>query len=143
MTSIEVEGSLKNSPQLQKPAIPEPQKENSQLLDIQNDLSNSIDASFKEQSKILIADKINTIKNIVDAINKKRNEIEEEVIILESDKEEVNCNIDKIEHVQNTGKLNIISTVLKNDSKINKSDNTKETTVRSGNNLKRKQRNFR
>ncbi|XP_076173037.1 zinc finger MYND-type containing 8 isoform X2 [Ptiloglossa arizonensis] len=115
MTSIEVEGSLKNSPQLQKPAIPEPQKENSQLLDIQNDLSNSIDASFKEQK---------------------------EVIILESDKEEVNCNIDKIEHVQNTGKLNIISTVLKNDSKINKSDNTKETTVRSGNNLKRKQRNF-
>ncbi|XP_076621938.1 zinc finger MYND-type containing 8 [Colletes latitarsis] len=141
MSSVEDEGSFSTSLQLENPAVPESQQENSQS-NIHENQKNSIDAPSRGKGKSSIADATNSIKNIADVTNCDKEKREDEVIILDSSKEDVDCNIDKIEHVQKTGKSNIIPSILKNDSKINKSDNTKDTMIRSGHNLKRKHRNF-
>ncbi|XP_043263975.1 protein kinase C-binding protein 1 isoform X2 [Colletes gigas] len=141
MTSVEVERSLPTSLQLQNPAIPESQQESSES-DIPESENNSIDDPCTQKSRTSIAAATNSIKNIANVTNRDKEKREDEVIILDSSKEDADYNIDKIKHVQKTGKSNITSSVLKNDSKISKSDNTKDTMIRSGHYLKRKHRNF-
>ena len=142
MTSVEAQERLANSLQLESLVISDVQKETSELMNVQKDQDNSIDASTKEDSKILIADTIDSIKDAERAAkyDEKKSENKHEVIILENDiKDE--CDSNEVDCVKNAGKSDTISSVLENGSKINKSDSAKETTIRSGTSLKRKQRN--
>ncbi|OAD57243.1 Protein kinase C-binding protein 1 [Eufriesea mexicana] len=143
MTSIEAQKGFTSSSHLQNPAISESQKENSQSTNLQKE-HNTIDSVNKEKNKIVTTDIKDNVKDAFYTTNcdQKKHENEEDVIILENNKKEVKCNINKIEHSQNAGKLDIISSVSENDSKINKNENAKEATGRSANNLKRTRRNF-
>lgn len=143
MTSIEAQKSFTSSSHLQNPAVSESQKENSQSTNLQKE-HNTIDSVNKEKSKIVTTDIKDNVKDAFHITNcdQKKHENEEDVIILENNKKEVKCSINKIEHGQNAGKVDNISTVSENDSKINKNENAKETISRSANNLKRTRRNF-
>lgn len=142
MTSIEAQKSLTNSLHLQNSVISESQKENSQLTNVQEE--QDIDIANKETSRDTIIDIKNDIKDALHIKNcdQKKYENEEDVIILENNKKDIKCNINKIEHGQNSEKLDIISFASENDSKIIKTENTKEVTNKSGNNLKRTRRSI-
>lgn len=142
MTSIEAQKSFTNSLHLQSSVISESQKENSQLTNLQEE--QNIDIANKETSKDTIIDIKNDNKDVVHVKNcdQKKYENEEDVIILENNKKDIKCNINKIEHGQNSEKLDIISFASENDSKIIKTENTKEVISKSGNNLKRTRRSI-
>ena len=142
MTSVEAQERLANSLQLESLGISDSQKEASQLMAVRNDRDNSVDAPAGDDSKILVADAIDSINDTERAAkhDERRSENEQEVIILENDiKDE--CNESKADCAKDIEKLDTLSSVLENGSKISKSDGAKETTVRSGTSLKRKQRN--
>ena len=142
MASVEAQERLANSLQLESLVISDSQKETSELTNIQNDQDNSIDASARDDSKILVADTIDSIKDAESAAkyDEGKSENEHEVIILENDNKD-ECDSNDEDSVKNAGKSDTTSPVLENGSKINKSDSAKETTIRSGTSLKRKQRN--
>lgn len=133
MTSIEARKDSVNSLHLQNSA--ESQKENSQLTNIQKG-QNLIDTN-----KVVTTDIKGSkdVQNITNSDQKKRKN--EEMIIVENSKK-VKCNMNKIEHRQNAEKLDA-SSVSDNELKTNKSENIKETTSKSGANLKRTRRNIR
>lgn len=142
MTSVEAQERLANSLQLESLVISDSQKETSQLMDVQNDQDNSIDASAGDDSKILVADTVDSIKEAERATkyDERKSENEQEVIILENDNKD-ECNKSEVDCVKDTEKSDTLASVLENGSKIDKSDSAKETTIRSGTSLKRKQRN--
>ncbi|XP_043520108.1 protein kinase C-binding protein 1 [Frieseomelitta varia] len=133
MTSIEARKDSVSSLHLQNSA--ESQKENSQLTNIQNG-ENLVDTN-----KVVTTDiKDNKdAQNITNSDQKKGKN--EEMIIVENNKK-VKCNMNKIEHRQNAEKLDAISSVSDNELKTNKNENVKETTSKSGANLKRTRRNI-
>lgn len=142
MTSIEAQKSFTNSLHLQSSVISESQKENSQLTNVQEE--QNIDIVNKETSKDTTIDIKNDIKDALHTKNcdQKKYENEEDVIILENNKKDIKCNINKVEYGQNSEKLDIISFSSENDSKIIKTENIKEVTNKSGNNLKRTRRSI-
>lgn len=146
MTSIEAQKDSVNSLHLQNSA--ESQKENSQLTNIPKG-QNLIDTVNKETNKVVTTD----IKGNKDAqhINSDKKKSKNEEMIVENSKivnvensKKVKCNTNKVEHRQNAEKLDAISSVSSdNELKTNKNENVKETTSKSGANLKRTRRNIR
>nr|XP_033331759.1 protein kinase C-binding protein 1-like isoform X1 [Megalopta genalis]XP_033331760.1 protein kinase C-binding protein 1-like isoform X1 [Megalopta genalis]XP_033331761.1 protein kinase C-binding protein 1-like isoform X1 [Megalopta genalis]XP_033331762.1 protein kinase C-binding protein 1-like isoform X1 [Megalopta genalis]XP_033331763.1 protein kinase C-binding protein 1-like isoform X1 [Megalopta genalis]XP_033331764.1 protein kinase C-binding protein 1-like isoform X1 [Megalopta genalis] len=133
MTSTKAEGTFTNSLQQQCPITSK----------IEN--SKSVNTQIKDKKSITDADTKGIIKKKNEATDcdAEKMENEEEVIILERNKEEIKCNIDKVECVQNIEKSDVLTPVSKNNPRINKNSSTKETpTIKSANNLKRKQRNL-
>ncbi|KOC64329.1 Protein kinase C-binding protein 1 [Habropoda laboriosa] len=143
MASVETRKSSTSSSNPQSPVISKSQKEYSQLSNVQDE-HNSINTVNKEGSKIVTTDtEDNANEELhVKSCDQKKNENEEDVIILENNKKEEKCNINKIEHVQDTESLNVTSSDFENDSKANKNENAKETAVKIGNSLKRTRRSF-
>ncbi|XP_015436118.1 PREDICTED: protein kinase C-binding protein 1 [Dufourea novaeangliae] len=141
MMFSKVEGTFTNSLQLQNLIVPQLQTENSNSLNTQIKQENSADAFNKEESEIISTDAMDNIKNENETIDSdaKKIENEEEVIILESNKEEVKHNVVKVEDIHNTEKLDEPISVSRNGPRINKNTNMKEASaIRSANNLKRK-----
>ncbi|XP_076280845.1 zinc finger MYND-type containing 8 isoform X1 [Lasioglossum baleicum] len=143
MTSTKVEGTSTNSLEQQCPVTSK--TEDSKPLDTQITQESLVDAPSKDEKDIIDTGKRGTIKNDNEAAtcDAKKMENEEEVIILEETKEEIKCNIDKVECIQNVENSDVLTPVSKNNPRINKSTSTKETpTLRTVNNLKRKQRHL-
>ena len=70
--------------------------------------------------------------------------VENSKIVNVENSKKVKCNTNKVEHRQNAEKLDAISSVSSdNELKTNKNENVKETTSKSGANLKRTRRNIR
>ncbi|CAK9817983.1 Protein kinase C-binding protein 1 [Anthophora quadrimaculata] len=140
MASIESQKNSTSCSNIQSPVISKPKKEHSQLLNAQDEAS-STNTTNKEGNTVIATDAESNANNELHLKNCVQNKVEneEDVIILENDKKEEKCNIDKIEHVQDTKSLNVTSD-LENDSKANKSENVKEPVVKIGNSLKRTRR---
>ncbi|XP_076238460.1 zinc finger MYND-type containing 8 [Calliopsis andreniformis] len=143
MTSTEAQESLTNSLQVQDLIKFESEKEIKQLLNTQIDQNSSVDTPSNEKNNLTIANTVSDIKGIEKTSNSddKEHENDEEVIILDSNSAERN-NTSKIEDIQNVKESDIISSEVENGSKSNRNDNVKQSTTKSGNSLKRKQRSF-
>ncbi|XP_031835256.2 zinc finger MYND-type containing 8 isoform X1 [Nomia melanderi] len=142
MTSTKVEGTFTNSLQQQYPVASKLQTENSKVLDTRIK-ENSSETSSRDESKVINTIDVTKDESELAKCNTREMENEEEVIILEGHKEEMKCNIDKVESSQSTEKSNVLIPVPKNNPRISKSTSMKEASMfRSTNNLKRKQRNL-